>query len=50
MTIMPTRIGSCEFGMFGTWVAIRCPQEFDHLMRRAGGLLFRQAGINLDDS
>jgi hypothetical protein len=24
--------------MLGAWLAVRCPREFDHLMRRAGGL------------
>ena len=34
---LPMRIGPVEFGELGGLVAVRCPREFDHLMRRAGG-------------
>jgi hypothetical protein len=37
MIDLPARIGPVEFGMFGAWVAVRCPCEFEPLMRRAGG-------------
>ena len=26
-----------EFGEFGRLIAVRCPHDFDHLMRKAGG-------------
>ena len=35
---MPARIGPVEFGALGAMIAVRCPSDFDHLMRRAGGL------------
>lgn len=35
---VPSRIGPCEFGRLGNWIAIRCPRDFDDLMRRAGGM------------
>jgi hypothetical protein len=35
---VPARIGPVEFGTLGSIVAVRCPREFDPLMRRAGGL------------
>jgi hypothetical protein len=35
---VPARIGPVEFGTLGSMVAVRCPREFDPLMRRAGGL------------
>ena len=41
MTNRPTvaeRIGPVEFGTLGSMVAVRCPREFDPIMRRAGGL------------
>jgi hypothetical protein len=35
---LPARIGPCQLSTFGAkWVAVRCPQDFDPLMRRAGG-------------
>ena len=34
----PARIGPVEFGELGGMVAVRCPHEFDPLMRRAGGM------------
>ena len=33
---IPARIGPVEFGTLGAMVAVRCPHEFDSLMRRAG--------------
>ena len=40
---LPARIGPVEFEQFGAkWVAVRCPSEFDELMRLTGGL--REAG------
>ena len=36
---VPGRIGPTEFEPFGAkWVAVRCPSEFDGLMRMTGGL------------
>jgi hypothetical protein len=35
---LPARIGPAEFSELGGMVAIRCPSEFAHIMRRAGGL------------
>jgi hypothetical protein len=35
---VPERIGPVEFGTLGGMVAVRCPREFDPIMRRAGGL------------
>jgi hypothetical protein len=36
---LPAHIGPVEFSRFGAkWVAVRCPHEFDQLMRRTGGL------------
>jgi hypothetical protein len=36
---VPGRIGPVEFERFGTkWVAVRCPSEFDGLLRLTGGL------------
>jgi hypothetical protein len=34
---LPARIGPVEFGELGKLVTVRCPREFDHLMRGAGG-------------
>ena len=40
---LPARIGPVEFEPFGAkWVAVRCPSEFNELMRLKGGL--REAG------
>jgi hypothetical protein len=40
---VPERIGPVELEPFGAkWVAIRCPSDFDGLMRSTGGL--REAG------
>jgi hypothetical protein len=36
---LPVRIGPVEFAPFGAkWAAVRCPHEFDQLMRQTGGL------------
>jgi len=36
---LPATIGPCLLSGFGEkWVAVRCPQDLDHLMRKAGGL------------
>ena len=37
ITDIPSRIGPVEFGELGALVAVRCPTEFDDVMRRAGG-------------
>ena len=43
MSDLPARIGPVEFEQFGAkWVAVRCPSEFNELMRTTGGL--REAG------
>ena len=34
---VPPRIGPVEFGTLGSWVTLRCPREFDGMMRNAGG-------------
>ena len=34
---IPARIGPVEFGELGRLIAVRCPHDFDHLMRKAGG-------------
>jgi len=40
---LPSHIGPVELEQFGAkWVAVRCPSEFDGLMRSTGGL--REAG------
>ena len=40
---LPSHIGPVELEQFGAkWVAVRCPSEFDGLMRKTGGL--REAG------
>ena len=35
---VPVRIGPCEFGELGAMVTVRCPQDYDPLMRQAGGV------------
>jgi hypothetical protein len=37
VTDLPTRIGPVQFGHLGGWIAVRCPHDFDPLMRGAGG-------------
>jgi hypothetical protein len=34
---VPSRIGPVEFGALGGWISVRCPKDYDTLMRRAGG-------------
>ena len=34
---LPTRIGPVEFGTRGRWVTVRCPHDYDALMRNDGG-------------
>jgi hypothetical protein len=34
---LPARIGPVEFAEFGRMVAVRCPQDFAHILQRAGG-------------
>jgi hypothetical protein len=35
---LPARIGPVEFTEFGRMVAVRCPQDFAHILQRAGGV------------
>jgi hypothetical protein len=35
---LPAQIGPAEFGRLGAWVTVRCPHEYDALMRLAGGV------------
>jgi hypothetical protein len=35
--MIPAHVGPCEFGHLGKLIAVRCPREFDTLMRNAGG-------------
>ena len=36
---LTVQIGPCQLSDFGAkWVAVRCPSDFDLLMRQAGGL------------
>jgi hypothetical protein len=34
---LPARIGPVEFADFGRMAAVRCPQDFAHILQRAGG-------------
>jgi hypothetical protein len=34
---VPPRIGPVEFGALGSWITVRCPHDYDSLMRNAGG-------------
>jgi hypothetical protein len=34
---LPSHIGPCEIGQLGKLIAVRCPRDFDDVMRRAGG-------------
>jgi hypothetical protein len=34
----PGRIGPVEFTEFGRMVAVRCPQDYAHILQRAGGM------------
>ena len=35
---LPSHIGPAEFNILGAMVAVRCPQDLDPLMRKAGGM------------
>jgi hypothetical protein len=35
--MIPAHIGPCEFGRLGKLIAVRCPHEFDQVMRTVGG-------------
>ena len=36
---LPAWVGPVQFSPFGAkWAAVRCPHDFDELMRRTGGL------------
>jgi hypothetical protein len=35
---LPSRIGPAEFSELGGMVAVRCPQEFADILRRAGSV------------
>ena len=35
---IPTHVGPCEFGQLGNQIAVRCPPELAHILRRAGAL------------
>jgi hypothetical protein len=37
-TIVPSRIGSVEFGELAGMVAVRCPKDFNPILKRAGGV------------
>jgi hypothetical protein len=34
---VPPRIGPVQFGVLGGWITVRCPRDYDSLMRNAGG-------------
>ena len=38
MTELPAQRGPVQFGVLGGWVTVRCPRDFDPLMRQAGGV------------
>lgn len=35
---IPARVGPCEFDQLGGMIAVRCPSDFEPLMRQAGAL------------
>jgi hypothetical protein len=35
---VPKQIGPCQFGELGAMIAVRCPHDYDNVMRNAGGL------------
>ena len=35
---IPDHVGPCEFGTLGNQIAIRCPAELAHILRRAGAI------------
>ncbi len=38
MKKIPARVGPVEFGELGAMIAVRCPRDYDPIMRKAGGL------------
>jgi hypothetical protein len=34
---VPTNIGPVQFGGLGGWITVRCPREFNEIMRQARG-------------
>jgi hypothetical protein len=45
MTEVPASVGPVVFGTLGVgWVMVRCPSEYDELMRRAGAAGSRARG------
>ena len=34
---LPPRIGPVVFGGLGSWITVRCPRDYDSLMRNASG-------------
>jgi len=39
VTEVPASVGPVVFGTLGVgWIMVRCPREYDELMRRAGGV------------
>jgi len=35
---LPSHVGPAEFNVLGAMAAVRCPQDLDPLMRKAGGM------------
>ena len=35
---IPTHVGPCEIGQLGNQIAVRCPAELAHILRRAGAI------------
>jgi hypothetical protein len=35
---VPKQIGPCQFGELGAMIAVRCPVELAHILRRAGAI------------
>jgi hypothetical protein len=38
MIQLPAHVGPCEFNQLGKQIAVRCPRELDHVLRRAGAV------------
>ena len=36
--ILPPHVGPCEFGTLGQLIAVQCPVELAHILRRAGAV------------
>ena len=34
---LPAHIGPCQFSKLGAMIAVRCPRDYDAVMRKAGG-------------